>query len=232
MSLSIVQFQKLSEEEKFNLYSKANVDSASLDALTRKFSEALDKIQACESKIIKLESEISVNRSANVALKKQLNRLDQYGRKENLIVTGVPENVQGLEGKIIKVMNMIDVPIVSNDIVDCHPVNRKGNVIVRFGNRKNVDLILKARKKLKDINTALIWGENCIHYINRNLTPVNSKLRWLAKGLKNKNILADFGVNNTGIWVKKSEFGEREQVDIEEDMLKFIPDGMSLKDFS
>ena len=188
MSLTETQFRNLSADDKWQLYLKTKVDKDSFDCLTQKLSQAVEKIESCESRITALESQLAVNQTVNTTLQdsirelnRRLNRLDQYGRRENVIISGVPDNVRDLESKSIKLFGKIGVEVNSSDIVACHPIKKKGSVIVRFANRKNVDRVLKASKKLKNTDTTDVWGQNCVNYINSNLSPVNLKLRWLAK---------------------------------------------------
>jgi len=69
----------------------------------------------------------------------KMKNLEQYSRKENIEITGIPDNVDNrdLEITIIKLLGSINVPVTSSDIVTCHrlakqPGERSGKVIVRF----------------------------------------------------------------------------------------------------
>ena len=102
---------------------------------------------------------------------------------------------------------------------------------MRFLNRKHAEKVLRARKKLRDIDTSDIWGENRVHFVSENLSPEYLRLRWVAKKLKNANVISEFGVNKNGIWLKKGIDERRVQVDIEEDFISFIPSGKNLADY-
>ena len=91
--------------------------------------------------------------------------------------------------------------------------------------------MLSARKKLRNVDTSDIWGENRVHYVSENLSPEYLRLRWLAKKLKSAEIISDFGVNKMGVWIKKHSNDQRFQVDIEEDFDNFLPVGMTLANF-
>ena len=89
-------------------------------------------------------------------LEKKLNNLDQYGRRENIEISGIPNNVPNdiLEEEVLKILRKIGlVNISSYDIVGCHRLGSRDrfgtrNVIVRFVNRKDATFSLKARKHL------------------------------------------------------------------------------------
>ena len=83
--------------------------------------------------------------------------LEQYGRRNNIGITGIPDTVQNneLENKGIGVFNAIGVEANSADFEDCHRVGKsKSNskkVIARFVNWKVVKNALCERKQLKTI---------------------------------------------------------------------------------
>ena len=68
------------------------------------------------------------------------NHLDQYSRRNNLEIQGIPANITDdkLEGKVIDIFSCLGIEVKSSDIEDCHTLgyaNRK-NTIVRFAKRK------------------------------------------------------------------------------------------------
>ena len=70
------------------------------------------------------------------------NHLEQYGRRNNLEITGISDDVsdENLEGKVIEVLNEIQVDVSRSDIEACHRIGKSKNsskkIIVRFINRK------------------------------------------------------------------------------------------------
>ena len=129
-------------------------------------------------------------------------------------------------------MSLIDVNICSSDISSFHKVKKTGNRIVRFVNRKCVDKIQKKGKNLKDVDMRAIW--NCEEKVEvyANLTPLNLKLRFLCKKLKQKNLIVAFGFNGTGIWAQRHEDTRKVMVDSEDDIFEFLPEGMSVFELS
>ena len=73
------------------------------------------KVNVLENKILTLESEH--------------NSLDQYGRRNNIKITGIPDSVpdQNLEEKVVDILNEISVNVAPKDIEACHHVAKKNN---------------------------------------------------------------------------------------------------------
>ena len=54
------------------------------------------------------------------------NHLEQYGRRNNLEITGISHDVsdENLEGKVIEVLNEIQVDVSRSDIEACHQIGK------------------------------------------------------------------------------------------------------------
>ena len=239
MSFSESQFTKLSTQEMWNEYSKLKVNKDSFDKLSVQLSTTVAKIDKLEQTVTKLSSELAISKTVNQSLKRsycelqsRVNQIDQYSRRENIEISGVPNNCTQLEEKVIALLKSIDVTVRPSDIVACHPLKREGTTIVRFLNRKNADMALKNAKKLKNKDTSEVWGKNCKNFINVNLSPANLKLRWLCKSLKERGLVYGFGVDSRGVWYRTGENGTKTRVEIKEDLEKFLPaQYVSLEDF-
>ena len=92
--------------------------------------------QRLRSRIINLEKKV-------ISLEENSNSLEQYGRRNNLEITGIPDDVddQKLEEKIIEIVDKIDVNVSSKYVEACHRIGKSKNssktAIVRFVNRKH-----------------------------------------------------------------------------------------------
>ena len=108
-------------------------------------------------------------------LKIELTELNQYGRRESIELSNIPESIHqsALEDHVIKILKSINVKVTHYDIVAVHRIGKRSskprNVIIRFLNRKSAFLSLKNRRMLK--NGAY---KGC--YISENLCPYNRKL--------------------------------------------------------
>ena len=87
------------------------------------------KVNVLENKVLTLESE--------------RNLLEQYRRRNNIEITGIPDNVsdQVLEEKVVDILNEISDDVSPKDIEACHRVgvskNNSKKTIVRFINREH-----------------------------------------------------------------------------------------------
>ena len=148
-----------------------------------------DKVSNLESKVVSLE----INQ----------NMLEQYGRRNNIEVSGIPDSVgdNDLEEKVISVFANVGIEVKSNDIEACHRIGKSRNsskkTIVRFTNRKFAKQALYNRKKLKPIGKSTLGFNNDV-FINENLTPVNNKIAYNCRKLNRQNlILKTYTINGT-----------------------------------
>ena len=107
----------------------------------------------------------------------KIDDLEQYSRKHNLEFHGIPESSQeNLAEQIIKLGNVLNVPIRNNDIDICHRLsaNKKSNkprpVIARFKSYEVKKALYSARKQLKNQSLNHVFPGADIVYINENLT--------------------------------------------------------------
>ena len=86
------------------------------------------------------------------------NNLKQYGRRNNIIISGIPDSVDNnqLEDSV-KILTDINVNVESNDIEACHRIGKKDSrigstkTIIRFVNRKHTKQALYNKKKLSQV---------------------------------------------------------------------------------
>ena len=101
----------------------------------------------------KLESDVIITKQVNTKLRDKMKFLErqcwaneQYSKRECLEISGVPESVtdNDLEGKVLKLLEKIDVEVHPDHIEACHW--RKSNagskkVIIKMSRRKDADKI-------------------------------------------------------------------------------------------
>ena len=122
-----------------------------------------------------------------------LDALEQYGRRNNIVITGIPDSVQDtdLESTMTSILSDIDVIVESSEVEDCHRIG-KSNVskktIIRFNNRKYCKQALLNRKRLETLNYSKHqFGSGRNVFINENLTIRNEQLAFNCRQLKRKN---------------------------------------------
>lgn len=149
----------------------------------------------------KLSNKVVSQEKAIFKLQSEFDRLDQYGRWENLEFAGIPDaiNNDDLESKVIEICSDINVDIKPSDIVACHLPRSSGDsknlpkrTIVRFKSRKHCDLLKFNRKKLKTLNLSNSGLLKGTVYINENLCPTFRNLWWNCKKLYNVKKIHSF----------------------------------------
>ena len=138
----------------------------------------------------KLRKKVDFLENKIINLEKNENLLEQYGRRNNLEITGIPDNVShsDLENKVVGILNSIDVKVTSADIEACHRMGKSKNnskkTIVRFVNRKFSKQALYNRKRLATVDKSPIGLSNANIFVNENLTVINNKIAFFCRGLK------------------------------------------------
>ena len=140
--------------------------------------------QRLRSKVDNLEKKV-------ISLEENGNLLEQYGRRNNLEITGISNETEDvdLEGKVIEILDKIEVNVSSKDIEACHLIGKsKDNskkTIIPFVNRKYAKKPLRNRKNLKHLDKSSIGISNSNNiFISENLTPMNNGLAFYCRKLK------------------------------------------------
>ena len=145
----------------------------------------LEDNKLLQSKVEKLEIDVQQN--------------FQKQRENNIEVSGIPAEVSDdqLEGTVISILSSIECTVLPCDIQACHRLPSRNNTvkktIVKFVNRKEADLVLKNRRKFKDVEksyNAHFTGNEQI-FINENLTPYYATLALKCRSLKRKGVIRD-----------------------------------------
>ena len=95
-----------------------------------------------------------------VTLEQNLNSLGQYGRRNNLVLLGIPESIldNQLENTVSSILSDVGVSIQSEEIEACHRFGKTDwktkskKITIRFANRKHCKKALLNKKKLNNIN--------------------------------------------------------------------------------
>ena len=228
-------FDKMSKNDIWELFNKLQAERISLDEIKSDTSATLAKFDVLEARVEVLESELAITKNANSLFKKEIGRLEkkvladnQYGRQENVEINGIPakHNDSDLEDIVIGIASEIGVELEACDISACHRLGgARGDVIVRFVNRKAADAMFRNASKLKGLDLSPLIGNNHSPvYVNPNLSPELKSIRWKAKKLKEAGKIARFGTSKRGVYVQEEERGAKIQVYIDDDLLQFLGD--------
>lgn len=108
----------------------------------------------------------------------EIDRLEQYSRRDNLKLVGVPERPNEDCVQLVKeVASDLNINLQDQEISTAHRLksrSKRGNpIIVRFVRRETKINILSKKKQLKDKRKET--------FIEEDLTPLRSKLFWTVK---------------------------------------------------
>ena len=153
-------------------------------------SQMKNEIKRLRSRIKISEENIDDHHDYIYFLQNNLARLDQYGRRENIEILGIPSRVNDrqLETEVLKILRKIGLHHLSSfQIVGCHrigPIDKKGcrSTIVRFLNRKDAIDCLKNQSKL---HLCKSMGYNDLSIVE-NLCPVFKSIYEDLTQLKNE----------------------------------------------
>ena len=168
-------------------------------------NKMLEKIQSLQEENDKIQVELYDQ-------KVELTELNQYGRRENIELCGIPESVKDndLETHVLEVATSMGVKVQANGIHALHRIGKQSNsrprnVIVRFVNRKSAFSMLKNKRKLNS-------GKFKRYFIIENLCPYNKRIFNRLYRLKKNKDIHSLWTYNGNIFVKVRENDERQQV--------------------
>ena len=149
-----------------------------------------------------------------VTLEQNLNSLGQYGRRNSLILSGIPESipVNQLENTVSSILSDIVVSIQSEEIEACHrfgKTHRKAKskkTIIRFVNRKHCKKAMLNKKKISNINNNKFnFNAKRKLFINENLTPMNESIAFNCRKLKRSNIIHRYYTRARIVHIRQKE---------------------------
>ena len=186
-------------------------------ALVKDFSKILnDQIAALKAENLSLKSDVAELEKKiiqnKIEYETDINRLEQYGRRSNVEIAGIPDEISNtdLEGKVVEILKEIDVAVNPREIEACHrlPKGRftKGpaRTIVRFVNRKNCDAIFSKKRNLKNIDKKKLKIRENI-YINHSLCRDYRRLWQCARKLFTDGKISRFWVSNGTVRIALAE---------------------------
>lgn len=148
-----------------------------------------------EERIKEFNTEIQTLKNENEILKKQysakVDSLEQYSRRNNICIFGVPENNNEDVEEIVNdiIINKMKINLPSNYIDACHRVGKKTNtsrpIIVKFISNKYKNIVYYGKSNLK--KTKII--------IKEDLTTTRYECM--------KKLLTTYGVKN--VWSRNGE---------------------------
>ena len=138
-------------------------------------------IETLKAEYVKLKSRVHSLEEKIIELDISRNKLDQYTRRNNIEIQGIPATVSDdhLEHKVLDICKSMNLTVGGRDIQGCHRIGKSDQktTIVRFINRKFCNLILDKKHERKKIcNAKLCFQDNVKLFVSENLSPCNQRL--------------------------------------------------------
>ena len=170
-------------------------------------------------------------------VERENSELQQYIRRNNIEIAGIPDSVKQneLESKVIEIAKAVNIDISPNEIEACHRLYQRKNqqgpkrTIVRFVNRKLAEKLIKKGKyfsKREVFEKANLTNKI---YINNNLCSYYRFLWGRVKALYGRNAIESFWVFNGSINLRFND-GTDEVLKVThlDDLIEFFPDHKDL----
>ena len=170
-------------------------------------------------KVIELESKIK--REAILR-----DELEQYRRRDNLEIHGIPVSPNENTNEIIKeVAQKLNVRLLDSNISTSHRIpainGKHPAIILKFSNRDKRNIIFSNRKNLNGKKYYSINGVTTI-YINENLTQRKRNLFARSYKRKVEQNYHYIWTNNGQIYLGKTKSDQKIEINNEEDLNKIV----------
>ena len=162
-----------------------------------------------------------------------LNSLDQFGRRNNIVLSGIPECVadNALEATVASILADIDVDVDSNVLEICHRfgkperTTKSRKTIVRFTNRKYCKKALLNQKKLANLdNEKHQLGSSNKIFISENLSWMNENIAFEARKLKRRGAIHGYFTRDGVVHIKLREHDKAIKILHKNHFCKYILD--------
>lgn len=177
-----------------------------IDSLSLEVEQIKQENQALKQSVEELSEQ-------NAFLKRKLLTLDQYSRKCNIVINGVPQTQDEEEDiyeLVKKVATALDVKLEKYDISIAHRLpNKKLSkappIIVKLNNLEKKRLLVSNSIKMKLKGDKLGFSPALSVYVNEHLTKESADILNEAKSLKKDGLIAQAWYRNGCIYIRNKE---------------------------
>ena len=185
------------------------IRSITQEVMTTMSNDLKKEISLCCAEVVRLWREIEGKDVEIESLRERIDHLEQYGRRENVRINGIPEpedNDENTNAVVLKLAESIGVDLFEDHINRSHRIGRKGDfprpIICRFHSTKDRDRLMKMKKNLRDLDTMKHFGCRKI-FLNEDLTKTRAEIASAARKMKKESNIDDTWTRNGVICVKK-----------------------------
>ena len=201
--------EKRLKMDKIDNESLANLIRSITEEIMSSVSDELKKeISLCRAEVIRLRKDIEGKDQEIESLKDRVDHLEQYGRRENIRINGIPE----MEDKnttqvVLKLGEVIKADLFEDHINSSHRMGRKRDhprpIICHFHSTNEKDRVMTMKKKLKEVDTVKFFGAEKI-FINEDLTKARADVVSAARRMKKERKIEDTWTRKGVIFMRKN----------------------------
>ena len=164
------------------------------------------KLNKSEQTISAMKDELKVMRDEIQNVQDKQDDAEQYSRRNCVRVHGIPE-VEGenTDSIVIKIGEEVGADIFSDSIDRSHRVGRKGDysrpIICKFTSHKTKLALLKAKKRLAEINTEKLFNAKKV-FVNEDLSQQRAMIATKARSLKKDKRISDTWTRDGVIFIR------------------------------
>ena len=195
----------------------------------------LDEVKSLRFENLEMKQKQKDLLAENKELKERMSDLEQYQRRANIEIAGLPEtDREDPYGLVVAAAKAVGVTLAPDDIDVCHRVPTKGKgpkpLICRLRRTKTRDEILDKARPLRGIPVATIIpalaqaaptsGQPAKAYIGEHLTPELKHLYYLARKKKDDAGWKYAWIRGGRIFLRKEDQSTVVRVACEEDLAR------------
>lgn len=195
-----------------NLENSVSFMSAKYEEVVSELKTYKTKMEEMEKRVQKLESEKEENEKVIGDLSSRMREAEQYARKCNIEIVGVPEIKNENLNKVMEnIAAALDVDFRAEDIDVVHRVPSRGNappkIIAQFLSRRKREEWMMKKRQVPPILAKDVCNTNSTQkvFLNTHLCQEWKDLLWKAKLYGRPKGYSFFKYNNGKIWAKKSK---------------------------
>lgn len=198
-----------------------------VEATDKKLDTLAIKVKKLEIKDEQREVEIQEIQEENKQLRKKIENLEQYSRRSNLIISGVPlKKEEKIKEIIKKLAEKWDIDLHDYDIMAAHRLRTKTNIpdiIVKVNNRDLIGQFIQKSKRKQITSENINLDVALPIYCSEHLTPYNKSLLYWAKKLKREGLVKFVWVKDGVVMVREREETPAKRIEGERDLDEWWP---------
>lgn len=193
-----------------------------LDTLT-------EKINGIERENEELKKKVEQLTIQNITLSKNMNNLEQYSRKDNVIINGIPQMQNENVYEWVKlVADKLDVTLYEYDISTAHRLPARGDnippIVVRLNNRDKKSKLISSSRRIKLHGKDLNLNPAVPIFVGEHLTLQSMAILKKANELKRKGLIFNAWCIDGKIFIRVNDKDAAVRIDEESQLDNFEDD--------